>query len=579
MKPLRFKAHHFNLRRRHGEGGRWPLLPAVWLAATVFANAESVVDSKHNLSADGPGTVRATGETRVCIFCHTPHSATSEAPLWNRYSSGVSYIPYSSSTAKAAIDQPTGSSKLCLSCHDGTVALGMVRSRSSVIPFAGGVFNMPPGRSSLGTDLSDDHPISFRYDRALVAENTQLRDPANLTSDVRLDKNGELQCTSCHDPHDNRNGMFLVTDNFASALCLHCHDMTGWEGSVHGTSPAGWNGQGLDPWPHTDELTVEANACESCHSPHAAGAQERLLTYPGEEQNCFSCHNGNVASADIEAEFVKFSAHEVGRTVGVHDPTEDPVDPPRHVECADCHNPHAAVSGSVGPSGLAGALRGVTGINAAGTPVPSIQHEYELCFRCHADSVDRGKALVDRQFPETNTRLEFDTGNASYHPVAGVGRNLDVPSLLDPYQPSSLIACTDCHNNDTGPGAEGVGPDGPHGSAFRPILERRLDFVDGPENSRPAADLCYKCHSSASILGNASFPEHNRHIDHGIACSSCHDPHGVKQNTNLINFNPDVVSSFGGTIAFVDDGRLSGTCTLTCHGTEHDALSYPGSED
>ena len=557
----------------------------------VSASGESIVDSKHNLSTSGPGTVRAAGENQICIFCHTPHSATSEAPLWNRYSSGVGYIPYSSSTAKAAIGQPTGSSKLCLSCHDGTVALGMVRSRSSVIPFAGGVFNMPPGRSVLGSDLSDDHPVSFRYDNSLVAANTQLLDPANLTHDVRLDDNQELQCTSCHDPHDDENGMFLVKDNFASALCLTCHDMTGWETSIHSRSPATWNGQGVDPWPHTDELTVEANACENCHSPHAAGMGERLLTFVGEEDNCFSCHNGNVAADDLEAEFLKLSAHEVGAHLAVHDPTEDLVDPPRHVECVDCHNPHAAARSQSLPTGLSGALRDVPGISAAGTPVAAIQYEYELCFRCHGDSVDRGEALVNRQVPETNTRLEFDSGNESYHPVVAAGRNLDVPSLMNPYQPSSTIACTDCHNNDTGPGSSGpgpsgagpgpggMGPRGPHGSAFSPILERRLDLVDGPEGSTPAADMCYKCHSSASILANESFAEHEEHIDHGIACTSCHDAHGVRQTTHLINFNVDVTFPYNGTLEFVDTGRFSGTCTLTCHGTEHDGLVYPEPAD
>jgi predicted CXXCH cytochrome family protein len=351
--------------------------------------------------------------------------------------------------------------------------------------------------------------------------------------------------------------------------------MTGWETSIHSRSPATWNGQSVDPWPHSEELTVEANACGNCHTPHAAGMGERLLTFAGEEQNCLSCHNGNVASDNIAAEIVKLSAHEVGATVGIHDPTEDLVNAPRHVECADCHNPHAAQS-EVLPTGLSGSLREVAGISAAGTPVAAIQYEYELCYRCHADSLERGESLVIRQFPETNTRLEFDTGNPSYHPVVGAGRNLDVPSLIDPYQPSSVILCSDCHNNDTGPGAGSGGPNGPHGSAFPPILERRLDLVDSPGGVRPVADLCYKCHSSASILADESFSEHAKHIDKGITCTACHDSHGVRQNTHLINFNLDAAAPFSGRLEFVDTGRFSGTCTLTCHGTEHDGLSYPG---
>jgi len=32
-----------------------------------------------------------------------------------------------------------------------------------------------------------------------------------------------VECSSCHDPHDNTYGSFLVEDNSGSALCLRCH--------------------------------------------------------------------------------------------------------------------------------------------------------------------------------------------------------------------------------------------------------------------------------------------------------------------------------------------------------------------
>ncbi|MBL8881220.1 MAG: cytochrome c3 family protein, partial [Phycisphaerales bacterium] len=206
------------------------------------AVADSIVNSRHNLSASGPGPVRASTETEVCIFCHTPHGASGEAPLWNRTSSGANYTTYLSSTTKAAIGQPTGSSRLCLSCHDGTIALGMVQSRTEPIPMSGGITTMPNGHPAhLGTDLSDDHPISFAYSSSLAAANGQLRDPSALSGRVRLE-NGQLQCTTCHDPHDDANGSFLVMPNTASALCLECHAPNQWAGSSHATSSRTWNG-------------------------------------------------------------------------------------------------------------------------------------------------------------------------------------------------------------------------------------------------------------------------------------------------------------------------------------------------
>ncbi|MEJ2545748.1 MAG: hypothetical protein P8Y99_16920, partial [Calditrichaceae bacterium] len=109
----------------------------------IFLNgtstAQSVVDSRHNLSVSGPGTVKATNESEVCIFCHTPHNSSPRKPLWNKADPGVTYDLYSSSTLDATPGQPDGFSLLCLSCHDGTIALGDVISRTDLIEIAGGI--------------------------------------------------------------------------------------------------------------------------------------------------------------------------------------------------------------------------------------------------------------------------------------------------------------------------------------------------------------------------------------------------------------------------------------------------------
>ena len=175
------------------------------LLAASSLRADSIVNSKHNLAISGPGDIKAVTETEICIFCHTPHQKTGEAPLWNHRMPVQHYTPYKSSTLKATdVNQPTGASKLCLSCHDGTVALGMVSSRSAPIAMQSGITTLPARRSRLGTDLSDDHPVSFRYGAALATANLQLKDPSTLNQRVRLDADGQMQCTSCHDPHNNQ---------------------------------------------------------------------------------------------------------------------------------------------------------------------------------------------------------------------------------------------------------------------------------------------------------------------------------------------------------------------------------------
>ncbi len=535
--------------------------------------ADSVVNSKHDLSVSGPGTIKALTERELCIFCHTPHSASGDAPLWNRYDSGQIYTPYNSSTTKATIGQPTGASKLCLSCHDGTVALGMVRSRQEQISFTGGISVLPHGASNLSIDLSDDHPVSFDYDLTLVGRNPELNFPNTLTGPVKLDNSGQMQCTSCHNPHDDAYGKFLVMDGISGNLCLQCHNKAGWSNAAHKNSARTWNNIPPDPWPHTQWDSVSANACENCHRPHTAGGNARLLNFAGEENNCLVCHNGNAAGKNINAEFNKLSVHPITSTAGVHDPSEPALlGSSRHVECADCHNPHAA--NAVSSSALPGSLRQVKGVNAGGTAVTAINNEYELCFRCHSDSAG-SLAYVNRQFPERNTRLEFDPGSASYHPLETIGRNPDVPSLIAPYTTSSIIKCSDCHNNNAGPNNSGTGPKGPHGSIYPPLLERQLLFNDGIPESYNTYAMCYKCHDRNSILSDQSFPKHSMHIQiERTPCTVCHDPHGVRNAAHLINFDRNVVSTSYGQILFEDLGRFHGRCYLTCHVHNHAPETY-----
>jgi predicted CXXCH cytochrome family protein len=574
---------HCGLRITVRGGARFCFLLSAFCLLACASSADSIINSKHNLSASGPGTLKATAETEICIFCHTPHNSQPDTPLWNHADSKASYLPYTSTTLRAAVGQPEGSSKLCLSCHDGTVALGMVRSQKQPIKFRNGVTTLPKGATLIGTDLSDDHPVSFTYDSALVAKDGQLHDPQTLKSGVRLDHKQQVQCTSCHDPHNDRFGKFLVMDNTASSLCVQCHNLDGWRSSAHAMSGKGWNGLGLNPWPHSAGKTVADNACENCHAPHAAGQGQRLMNYANDEQNCLTCHSGSVAAKNVATEFNKPSAHPVTRTSTFHDPTEDIVNPgTRHVSCSDCHNPHAANSSPAMRPNASGALAGVAGLNATGQRLGNVGREYELCFRCHADSLDRGRARVNRQFPETNTRLEFSPSSGSSHPIIAAGRNPNVPSLLPPWTASSLMYCTDCHNNNQSPATGAGGPNGPHGSLYAPLLERNLTTSDfGPESAFQYA-LCYKCHdrNRFTIEYSGSYgPVSKLHVLHvkgkQVACTTCHDPHGVSGKSHLMNFNLSYVQPQGGLIEFRDTGTFRGSCTLSCHGHAHNNTGYP----
>ncbi|MHC4342863.1 MAG: cytochrome c3 family protein, partial [Planctomycetota bacterium] len=303
--------------------------------------------------------------------------------------------------------QPTGASKLCLSCHDGTIALGAVASRRAPV----GLFGRVTGRPNLGADLSDDHPVSFVYDAALAAEDGELLHPEGLTGVVRLDLNGEMQCTTCHDAHSDRYGDFLAMDASFSSLCTECHDKLDWAGSSHNTAAAPYLGGSRDPWPDTHWDTVAANGCGNCHTSHAAGHPESLLRYPLEEDNCLVCHDGSVANSDIASELRKPYRHAVASFFGVHQGEEDAFSMPRHVECQDCHNPHAAAGWRASAPDASGPLNGARGASLTGTRVVSARYQYEVCLRCHGDNPSGPSPAVQRQISEANFRLKIGLDN------------------------------------------------------------------------------------------------------------------------------------------------------------------------
>jgi predicted CXXCH cytochrome family protein len=170
---------------------------------------------------------------QVCVMCHAPHNSTGTTLLWNHAMSTASYTLYASPTMNATVDAPGGVSKLCLSCHDGTLA-----------PTAYGGYNPGPGYelgppTSLGINLSNDHPTGILYDATLAGKDGALADPAttNVTiggasthktgsiATVML-SGGKVECNSCHDVHNKYTVTYkglLKVSMTGSALCLTCH--------------------------------------------------------------------------------------------------------------------------------------------------------------------------------------------------------------------------------------------------------------------------------------------------------------------------------------------------------------------
>lgn len=553
------------------------------LLFSLFAPADdSILHSRHDLSSSGPGPVRALNEDQVCIFCHTPHNASPAAPLWNRHNPRTHYRVYSSSTTDARIDQPGGSSKLCLSCHDGSIAIGLVASRRDPIPLTHPF--IPTGDSDLTSDLSDDHPIGFRFDRQLANRDPQLRSPDLVDHRIPLGPRGELECTACHDPHNNELGDFLRLPLRSGTLCVTCHQMDGWRSGAHANSPR----RVPISLTHENRLPFSSmadNSCLTCHDTHGAAQRERLLRARPYDL-CISCHDG-LTGRDVLSVIGQRSAHRPNRFAGLHRPDEDPRTMRPHVDCIDCHDPHATrenVSGhSLATPRIQGplympTLENVPGVTLAGTTTIDATYYYEVCFRCHSDNAVISPRRIVRQRDDAgNIRRQFLPNAASAHPVAFSARRAgENPSLTPEARSMNGMNCQSCHNNPDARQLGGSGPNGPHGSPFEFLLAARYETADFTAESLQSYALCYQCHERQSILGDESFAFHNLHVvRERTPCSACHTPHGVSGNStehgHLINFDTAIVQ---GERRYEDLGVFAGSCTLTCHGVRHVRLGY-----
>jgi mono/diheme cytochrome c family protein len=301
-------AAYYNVTNSGGAGGNVPIPNPLWnstngLPQYVTGKAASIYDTAK--APANAGNFNPTAE--ICIVCHIPHGANNKPtgpnaagvagylPLWNRQLTQAVFTPYSSATMKVTPGQPMGVSLLCLSCHDGTVALDQFKvnatpsgaykatagnvtgwgsvagiknnlddwsssqfvsswfttsgvtmtagASSPVDTNAGGIFiynRASDGYDKMtGTDLSNDHPISFSYNGAIAGfqasgMNPQLTPPQG---DLVIGAygilplySGQVECATCHAVHNSdaygntMGGLLLRIDNTkGSALCLNCH--------------------------------------------------------------------------------------------------------------------------------------------------------------------------------------------------------------------------------------------------------------------------------------------------------------------------------------------------------------------
>lgn len=252
------------------------VLGVITLSMPGFAG--TIIGSRHDLanlnirgygSETGPMTGGSFNDYReTCVYCHTPHNASTTAPLWNRQlPEPTDYQMYSGPNIDTkTLRAPDGISLACLSCHDGSVAVDAIYNKPKFHEYVdtgvhyrmsleGGVGSDSCGKchnrdqgayAGLGgahyaairyltKNLRDDHPISITF--PTHDQDSAFNQPTIIKEDggrvfpngVQTFEGDKVQCASCHDPHnpDEQNiegrDPFLRTSNRFSALCLTCH--------------------------------------------------------------------------------------------------------------------------------------------------------------------------------------------------------------------------------------------------------------------------------------------------------------------------------------------------------------------
>ena len=207
---------------------------SLFVASSVFA---AISGSKHDFSTGTYQIIAPSGSAEICRGCHMPHNGdNSVAPLWGHQNTATTvWQPYASNTMNATVGTPSSISKACLACHDGTLAVDAITGGT-----AGGTTTKRIASSAagyIGTDLRNDHPVSFNYDAALVTADSGL----NAVNVAKSNLGGKtieqallfgtgtsksLECSSCHDVHNGTPAIakMLIVTNAGSALCLTCHN-------------------------------------------------------------------------------------------------------------------------------------------------------------------------------------------------------------------------------------------------------------------------------------------------------------------------------------------------------------------
>jgi len=472
----------------------------------------------------------------------------------------------------------------CTDCH--AQAQGDPTLYRRQIVGVGGDFERTSHHVSDGsaTEIMQDEDCAVCHDQlnhqSIVDPNVLLNDPDGGASHT-YDGGGasvENFCLNCHDADGS-----LAFDSDADNSDGYQPFSAGWDPTDIKTHWVSASHNSLLPTALGDEAcmachggpdstrtgqSADRNAHGSDHGSLLSDIVAGIAVTNSEEDLCYACHDGVIASTNLTVDFAKAIRHPISDADQAAVPTAG-----RTSECVDCHNAHGATGGSHNYGSTATASRnqvspalvGASGVAVDYTGlgnfvVPAIgdytlqeaTYEYEICFKCHTN-YDWGATPPNGLSPngsvanpvETNLAQDFNPANAAFHPVvvgldhASSGstslKNAQLTATWSSNIGTQTMMCSDCHNTD----ASSPAAQGPHGSAVAFMLRGPNTVwpptanLDGSPELETAynGSFCSNCHTYTR-----DNEAHDNHDDVGDAsefnlyCYSCHIvvPHGGK---------------------------------------------------
>jgi len=245
-------------------------VPSAMAYSGSYTPGTGINGTVHDLATNHDGLTYAADPSdaplnRICIYCHAPHNtyrlstATGGAgpqapseydylPLWNHMLPGTTpvYTMYENGdgapqTGSKALQEeataPGGVSLLCLSCHDGAIAVNSYGNSAQLSASVSNPSNTNTRISNqylVGKDyyLGNHHPIGFKWsdvegvDQEIRDADTHFLTPSTTVRDHLYGMDEKMECATCHSVHNKGNGgeRLLWRSDQSSQLCLTCHD-------------------------------------------------------------------------------------------------------------------------------------------------------------------------------------------------------------------------------------------------------------------------------------------------------------------------------------------------------------------